>query len=544
MDTPAPEKPKQGIGGRLHKSLFGWMPPGLLRQPVLYRRLTQTFFLLWFLFLFINTEPTGADTLDYHAHLFIEFSPLMALGPLLSGRALNDGMVIGLIVAAFTVLLGRVFCGWVCPFGALHNIVGAIKRWKGPQRVRGWFRAKYVLLVFLLSGSLAGIQLSGIFDPMSLLTRHLTVGVYPAFNYAVNGIVDSAHKTDIGFLAGMADAMYGFLKRTVMAFHQPYFAQGALMTLLLVAILWLNFSERRFWCRYICPLGALLGFLGRWAPFKRKTADACNDCGLCDRKCQAGIKTEAWAAAECYYCMSCKSECPKNAVSFGFSMKPAKEPLVVGRRNILVAGAAGLASVAVSRATPGFNPNRPSPELIRPPGALPELEFLARCVKCGECMKVCTTNGLQPTFLEAGLEGIWTPFITRKGYCEYNCTLCGQICPTGAIRPLTVEEKREWRIGTAWFDRSRCLPHAHNQDCIVCEEFCPTPTKSIKFRVRDRFGDTVKQPYIDMTTCVGCGICVSACPLVDEPGIRVTSIGETRSKKNQILLENSGGYGY
>jgi formate hydrogenlyase subunit 6/NADH:ubiquinone oxidoreductase subunit I len=159
-------------------------------------------------------------------------------------------------------------------------------------------------------------------------------------------------------------------------------------------------------------------------------------------------------------------------------------------------------------------------------------------------MKVCTTNGLQPTFLEAGPEGIWTPFISRKGYCEYNCTLCGQICPTGAIKALTVEQKREWRIGTAWFDRSRCLPHAHNQDCMVCEEFCPTPTKSIKFRVRDRFGGTVKQPYVDMTTCVGCGICVSACPLVDEPGIRITSIGETRSKKNQILLENLGGYGY
>jgi formate hydrogenlyase subunit 6/NADH:ubiquinone oxidoreductase subunit I len=169
-------------------------------------------------------------------------------------------------------------------------------------------------------------------------------------------------------------------------------------------------------------------------------------------------------------------------------------------------------------------------------------------------MKVCITNALQPTFLEAGLEGVWTPVVVpRRGYCEYNCTLCGQVCPTGAIKALIVEEKREWRSGTAMFDKSRCLPHAHGEDCIVCEEFCPTPTKSVKYRMADRGdGVMVKQPYVDLMTCIGCGICVTKCPLIDAPGIRVTSIGETRSKKNQILLGigndsddlYGGGYGY
>ena len=503
------------------------------------RRITQALFLFLFVFLFLQTESKGADHLGYPAKLFLDLNPLLALATFLSGHALLKAMLLSLIVVVVSVLLGRVFCGWVCPLGTLHNMIGAIKRWKGPQRVRGWFRAKYILLVFLLSGSIVGIQLTGIFDPISLLIRHLTVGIYPSFNYAVNGVVDSAYKTDVRLFTGMADWVYDILKKTVLSFEQPYFLQGALMTVLFLAILLLNLSERRFWCRYICPLGALLGFLGRWSPFKRRTSEACNSCGLCDHKCQGGIKTEAWLASECLYCMSCGDVCPKKAVSFGVSAKPAKESVALGRRNVLLAGGAGLASVAVSRATPKFSPNRPNPNLLRPPGALPELEFLARCVKCGACMKVCTTNGLQPTLLEAGLEGMWTPMLVPKiGYCEYNCTLCGQVCPTGAIRLLTPVQKREWRIGTAWFDRSRCLPHAQNDNCIVCEEFCPTPVKSIKFRVRDRFNEGVgiKQPYVDLNTCVGCGLCVSKCPLVDEPGIRVTSIGETRSKKNQIIL--------
>jgi len=514
------------------------------------RRAVQWVFLLLFFFLFIQAEFSGADMLGHPVKLFLELDPLLMLSTLLSGRSIPGNVGLCLVVVGATILLGRVFCGWVCPLGTLHHLFGAMKSWKGVQRVRGWFRVKYLLLAFLLAGSLVGIQLTGIFDPMSLLTRHVTVGVNPAVNYAVNGIVDSAYAADSGWLAAMADPIRTFLKKTILAFRQPYFAQGGLMSLLLLAALLLNLAERRFWCRYLCPLGALLGLLGRWAPFKRKLSESCNSCGLCDRKCHGGIKSDAWAASECLYCMACTEECPKHAVSFGFSVKPADEPISVGRRDVLLAGGAGLASVAVSRATPVFDPGRPNPSLIRPPGALPEPDFLARCVKCGECMKVCPTNGLQPTLLEAGLEGVWSPLLDMlRGYCEYNCTLCGQVCPTGAIQRLTLEQKKEWRIGTAMFDRSRCLPYAHYENCMVCEEVCPTPKKSIWFRdidAKDRNGDTktIKRPFVDLKLCTGCGICVNKCPIVDAPGIRVTSIGETRSKKNRLLLDDLGGSPY
>jgi ferredoxin len=482
--------------------------------------------------------------------LFLEMDPLLKLSAFLSDRSLPGDVGLCLALAGATVLLGRVFCGWVCPLGTLNHLFGAFRRWRGPQRVGGWFRAKYLLLAFLLCGSLAGIQLAGVLDPMSLLTRHLTAGANPAANYAANGLMDAVRATGSGALAAVAEPIHAFLRETVLAFRQPYFAQGTAMTLLLAAVLLLNMFERRFWCRYVCPLGALLGLLCRLAPFKRRTSEACNFCGLCDRRCQGGIKSEAWTASECLYCMTCAKECPKRAVTFGFTARPADGSVSVGRRDILLAAGAGLASVAVSRATPAFDPARPSPWLIRPPGALPELDFLARCVKCGECMKVCPTNGLQPTLLQAGLEGLWSPVLDPlRGYCEYNCTLCGQVCPTGAIRRLALEQKREWRIGTAMFDRSRCLPYAHYESCMVCEEVCPTPKKSIWFRDieakgRDGGAKVIKRPFVDLNLCTGCGICVNKCPIVDAPGIRVTSIGETRSERNRLLLDDLGGGGY
>lgn len=180
--------------------------------------------------------------------------------------------------------------------------------------------------------------------------------------------------------------------------------------------------------------------------------------------------------------------------------------------------------------------------LIRPPGARDESSFLSRCVKCGECMKVCITNGLQPTFLQAGLEGMWSPvLVPRIGYCEYNCTLCGQVCPTGAIEKLDVEVKRKRKIGLAFIDQNRCLPYAFATECIVCEEHCPTSPKAILFRqekVQTHTGEVeLKLPVVDPKVCTGCGICEYKCPVGEEAAIRVSSIGEERSLENRLFLD-------
>jgi ferredoxin len=239
-------------------------------------------------------------------------------------------------------------------------------------------------------------------------------------------------------------------------------------------------------------------------------------------------------------CFNCSAVCPEGALAWKFAVaRGTSDRVDAGRRSVLAAASLGAASAFVLRSTPASA--LPDPLLVRPPGSRREDDFLSRCVRCGECMKVCVTGGLQPTLLEAGVEGIWTPLlVSRIGYCEYNCTLCGQVCPTSAIRKLPEEEKRKTVIGLAFVDPGRCIPFAQGTPCIVCEEHCPTPKKAIVFRDQPgKGGQPVKVPVVDTELCIGCGICENKCPVVDFAGIRVTSVGETRNPGNRLKLPSS-----
>jgi formate hydrogenlyase subunit 6/NADH:ubiquinone oxidoreductase subunit I len=152
-------------------------------------------------------------------------------------------------------------------------------------------------------------------------------------------------------------------------------------------------------------------------------------------------------------------------------------------------------------------------------------------------MKVCPTNALQPASDQAGLEGIWTPvLVPRIGYCEYYCSLCTQVCPTGAIKELKIKEKTSVRIGSAWIDKNRCIPYALGRPCSVCEEKCPTSPKAIQLietevAMPDGALSIQKIPVVILEACIGCGICETKCPVYDDPAIYCTSLGETRSSQ-------------
>jgi len=237
--------------------------------------------------------------------------------------------------------------------------------------------------------------------------------------------------------------------------------------------------------------------------------------------------------SDCIGCMDCRALCPEQAIVFSGAVESRQLPIGLSRRELLYSAGLGLVSVPMF-GTEGYVKD-PDPGLIRPPGALPEEKFLARCTRCGECMRVCIANGLQPSLFEAGLPGLWSPvLVPRIGYCEYNCTLCGQVCPTGAIKRLSIEEKHKTKLGLAEVDRSHCLPWKGDSECLVCEEHCPTADKAIKLReerVTTISGETrtFKRPYIDEKLCVGCGICETKCPLSDRAAIFVTSRGESRA---------------
>jgi len=525
-------------------------PSKKYRTIQVLRVAVQAAFFLLFTGLLLAAHYTGRDEIGATVQRFFHFDPLLALATMIAARALHAAFVFALVTVAVTAVLGRVFCGWVCPLGSVHQAsswafkrVKFLKPKKADKASLAW---KYYILAAFLVAALFGLDLAGYLDPFAFLARSFSTVVFPTIAHALsslNGVVYGLGLISIG--RGLSQLLENLtLNATfVQAFGLGLFFLGALA---------LNAKKERFWCRYLCPAGALLGLFSRWNILKLKVdKDKCIECGLCTQHCQTQASpwpNETWKSAECVYCTTCAAICPTAAIGFPASAAPEKLSNVsnvsLGRRRVVTASLLGLAAVPLFRLTPLGK--RASAKLIRPPGALPEPSFLAKCVKCGQCMRACPTNALQPALTEAGPEGLWTPVLVPKiGYCEYYCSLCTQVCPTGAIQKLTVEEKGQVKLGSAWVNKSRCIPHVLGKPCIVCEEHCPVSPKAIQLvdvetKLPDGTVVVQKAPVVDLDLCVGCGICENKCPVMDEPAIFVTSVGETRSKTNRLILEAGG----
>ena len=554
------EKPKTGRGRILQ----------------LLRRISQIVFLIIFLILFFKTEYRGESESELigaraPVSIFLEMDPLVAVTTALSTFTLYDRVALALIVIVGVILIGRFFCGWICPLGTINHFFSSFKpERKGMKRIESnrfkkWMHAKYYILFVMLALALCTSLQAGLLDPIPFLVRSLATGIMPATDYAVRGTLDTFYATNIGFLHSIADAGYVAFSGTLLGYRQQFFNYGVIIGAIFLFILVMNRFITRFWCRGICPLGALLGLISRYSIFGMKKEHAgCDDCNLCLRHCQGGCDPQGRVPvkqADCLLCFNCESVCKQDAVKFEFFPKQNAETVQLlpdlKRRRVVESVAAGVVALPLMRSSLGLD-KKYNERLIRPPGSLEEKEFLARCIRCGQCMKACPTNAIQPTLFEAGIEGIWTPMLVmRVGFCEHSCVECTKVCPTGAIWKMAEDQKlgkASWpgipgepkpvRIGTAFFDRGRCLPWAMDTPCIVCEEFCPVSPKAIWVKEEqvtrsDGSVITVQQPRVDVDRCTGCGACEHACPVHDRPAVYVTNIGETRSKTNQILLEKS-----
>nr|MBN2276638.1 4Fe-4S dicluster domain-containing protein [candidate division Zixibacteria bacterium] len=544
------------------------------------RRISQIVFFLIFFWLILKTNfdvnlgmsESGEITLPYPVSIALELDPLVALGILLADGTIFKGLLWSLVVLIPTIFMGRIFCGWVCPLGSLNHWISEIpserlgRKGKGKidsNRYKKYQRIKYYLFFFFIAAALLGSLQLGLLDPLSLMARSIGTAVLPAIHTVADGLLLWIKSWGISPLGNLAQLIYDLASPILLTFRPAHFHAILTIGLFFIAILVMNRVFTRFWCRGICPLGAMLGIFSRYAIFGLEKDDkGCDGCNLCLLHCQGADGPDInskWRQSECVVCLNCQAICPNNSLKFKFFPrlgKTEKSPAAtqkvdITRRKVAVSVAAGLAMVPLYRTGDAYKVNS-NPGLIRPPGAIPEKDFLSRCIRCGQCMRVCPNNALHPTFMESGAEGIWTPImIPRIGYCEPTCTLCGQVCPTGAITELTVKEKvgddktRPVRVGTAFIDRGRCLPWGMTTPCIVCEEWCPTTPKAIyledevTINGRDEVVP-VKRPYVDPDRCTGCGACEYACPIINQPAIYVTSIGESRSVENQIILQRKG----
>ncbi len=493
------------------------------------RRAYQALFLGLFVFLILATSTALIG--GYPVEWFLGFDPLVALATALGAHSLTPALAWAIPLVVATLVFGRFFCGWLCPMGTLHHafsFAGRLRR--VPDRValnrpRPMYRLRYLILVALLVMAALGSNQVGLLDPIASTWRAFATALVPATNNLAWGLYQG----------------------------ERHFHFGTLITAVFVTTLALNLFIPRLFCRLLCPLGALLGLLARFSLFRlAKDPTLCKDCAVCGGECQGAADPQGTLrVSECMLCLNCVAACPRGGFRYRFlpSLELTSERLDLGRRRTVTAALGGLVAVPLLHASAGGEP-RPHPARIRPPGALAEDDLLARCIKCGACMKVCPTGGLQPALHEAGLEGLWTPMLVpRLGYCEHACVACGQVCPTGAIRELVLDEKvgappnnEPVRIGTAFFDHGRCLPWAMDTPCIVCEEVCPTSPKAIYFKretVITRAGEALelKRPYVDPAQCIGCGTCEHHCPVFDQAAVRVSSVGESRDPRNRILLQ-------
>ncbi len=481
----------------------------------------QAFFLVIFLIGFFL--PAISDNL---VEVFFWFDPLLLLMNFIAVKKIFYILLFSLIPLLLTLIFGRFFCGWVCPFGTINQFFTWLFRKsnrKRPGPGKAALNLKYLILIGLIVSGILGVHIWGWLDPFSLLTRSLST--------LTSSVDYLAQKTSIVQKGESVISDY----QHVSVF--PYLIAG-----LFFLFIGLNYYSKRFFCNVLCPLGAIYGLVARFGLRTLSTNDSCKTCVLCSKNCNYNSELDKdFSASECLVCYNCSTVCPKTAVetSFTISKREKTKKLDLGRRKVIGSVVSGIITAPLLKTTI----DRVSKKrlFIRPPGAVTESEFIENCMRCGQCVQSCPTSFIQPAFTEAGLEGLWTPIVNAKaGYCLFECTECTEVCPSEALKPLSLNEKKTFKIGTAIVDKNLCYTYSDGFTCTVCYDKCPTKEKAIKQREIEIWSFTgrltkIKQIYIDPDLCTGCGICEYVCPRTDAPGIYITPADEQREKVTGIV---------
>jgi polyferredoxin len=467
-----------------------------------------------------------ASALPQEVHAILHFQIIPAI---LSGA-------IAIIVFQFilALLFGRVYCSVICPAGILQDIINRLfsigkKKSKGARRFR--YHTPLNLFRYLLLGAAAVTAVAGFtslivwLDPYSNFGRIAANLLRPPVMWGNNLLADALMRIDV----------YSLYHVTVYTVTLAGLISGILALLVFVL---LTIFRGRLFCNSLCPVGALLSVVSRYSLF-RITFDKqlCNNCGSCERTCKAEAidsKNMQVDASRCVNCFNCTSSCTKHSIAYRFAPPFRKEEKAAtappaadtanSRRSFFITGATIAATLPVVSnlaqygdgtdvATEGGGDNNgldyENMPPVTPPGSIDAERFKDKCTACHLCVVRCPSQVLRPAGLQFGLDYLLRPHCSfANSYCNYECTVCGDVCPVHAIRSLTPDEKKTTQVGVAVFNINKCIVYTENTDCGACSEHCPTRAVHMI-----PYEGTLTIPTVEPELCIGCGGCESICPV-------------------------------
>lgn len=439
--------------------------------------------------------------------LFLQFIP--SLIKFLS--TFTIGAIGFLIIVALTAFMGRIYCSSICPLGILQDAFAWIAKKRSSRKFFYKKKKSYPILRYAILGiSIIALALSfstvvTLLDPYSNFGRMMTYLARPLVVIVNNGLAMLLHKVEIYSLS------------PVKLVAAPWFVLLLSMALL-ITVAYMSYKRGRLFCNTICPVGTFLGLFSKISFLKIQfNQDNCTKCGLCMGACKSeciDIKTYSIDHSRCVDCFNCLTACQDNALTLASKKITEKNQPSPDRRAAI---ATGIGLLVGPKVLADIKPKKDTSELlvnkkdhpVSPPGAISIQRFNDICTGCGLCVAACPTQVLQPAVSQYGLKGFMQPHMDYlSGYCNFDCRGCGQICPTGAILPISIEEKQVTQLGKAVFVKENCVVYTDGTDCGACSEHCPTKAVNMV-----PYEGNLLIPEVNQDICIGCGACEHPCPL-------------------------------
>ncbi len=438
--------------------------------------------------------------LPEHSLGFLTYLQLMPVG--LRKAAMPALLSIGAFILLIFMALafGRVYCSFICPLGTLQDIAISLSNKIRHSRkkqlfTRSYRRLRYAVLAIAMAAMFFGMAIPlGLIEPFSVFGRFTTAVIKPLFVWLNNVVVDSE----------FIESLYP-LENVPFSLSLLLLGGGVLGSVMIVA-----FFRGRVFCNTLCPAGTLLGLISKFSWFKMVfDPHSCIKCGKCARSCKAGcIDHQNYIVdnERCVRCFNCVTVCGFGAIDYIHKKSPKPINQDLSRRDFLIIG--GSAAFGAALLPPLLSSGAPTINAVMPPGALDYERFTAKCTGCQLCVSNCPGYVIKPAALHYGLSGFLQPRLDfDSGMCEYECTVCSNICPNGALMPLDEMRKKRLQIGVAEYFRELCVVVSERTHCGSCAEQCPTGAVHM---VEWRDGLTI--PQVEPELCIGCGACEYICP--------------------------------